>query len=341
MKRFTSQLEGFWFSGAPAARPAILRLLVGAFAFWYLLPRYSMFVALGRSDPSMFEPVGVASLLPGPIPAGVFQALVIANLIACAAFFLGLWHRYTGPAFAALLLIVLCYRNSWSMIYHNDNVLVLHVLILGLAPAADAISLDGWWRRHRGGRPHLADPRAPDPVEGWRYGWPIRLMCTVTVLTYLICGVAKVAGPLGWSWATGEALRGQVAVDGLRKELLGGGATPMAFALYEHIHLFTVMAAGSLALELGAPLALANRRLGWLWAFATFAMHWGIYSVMGISFRYPLSGVIFASFFPLERIVAGSPSVWRRLRLMPAALRRERHSSSRGPRDLHGPVRVS
>lgn len=311
-----SRLDGYWFSGAPAARLAILRLLVGAFALWYLLPRYSMFVAMGGSDPSLFEPVGVAALLPGPIPAGVFHALVIANLIACVAFFLGLWHRYTGPSFAALLLVVLCYRNSWSMIYHTDNVLVLHVLILGLTPAASALSLDGLWRRNRDGHPHSVDPWATDPVEGWRYGWPIRLMCTVTVLTYFVCGVAKVVGPLGWSWATGEALRGQVAVDGLRKELLGSVASPMAFALYEHVHLFTIMAAGSLALELGAPLALANRRVGWLWAFAAFAMHWGIYSIMGISFRYQLSGVIFASFFPLERVAAVCRSMRRRLRVM-------------------------
>ncbi len=312
MMGLARRLGRYWFSGAPAARLAVLRVLVGAFALWYLLPRYEMFEELGRSDPSLFEPVGVAALLPGPIPAGVFHALVIANLVACATFLLGWWHRYTGPTFAALLLVVLCYRNSWSMIYHSDNVLVMHVLILGLAPAADALSFDAIRRRPRGGTRPAADPWATDATEGWRYGWPIRLMGTVTVLTYFVCGVAKVMGPLGWSWATGEGLRSQVAVDGLRKELLGDGATPMAFTLYEHVHLFTIMAAGSLALELGAPLAIANRRLGWLWAFATFAMHWGIYFVMGISFRYQLSGVIFASFFPLERVMAVCPSMPRR-----------------------------
>jgi hypothetical protein len=46
-----------------------------------------------------------------------------------------------GLVYAVLLLCLLCYRNSWSMIYHTDNVLVLHVLVLSLAPVADALAL--------------------------------------------------------------------------------------------------------------------------------------------------------------------------------------------------------
>jgi hypothetical protein len=33
-------------------------------------------------------------------------------------------------------------------------------------------------------------------------------------------------------------------------------------------------------------------------------MHWGIFAIMGIEFRYQLSGFVFASFFPLERLVS-------------------------------------
>lgn len=321
MNTLASKLERYWFAGAPAARLAILRVIVGAFALWYLQPRYAMFVEVGRSDPALFEPVGVIALLPGPMPPEVFQALVIANLVACVAFLLGWRHRQTGPAFAGLLFVVLCYRNSWSMIYHSDNVLVFHVLILALSRAADALSLDAARSRRRG-EPPTADAWATDPDEGWRYGWPIRLMCAVTVMTYFVCGVAKVMGPLGWGWASGEALRGQIAVDGLRKELLGGGATDLSFALYGYTTMFTIMAAGSLGMELGAPVAMTNRRLGWVWALAALSMHWGIFFVMGIRFRYQLSGLIFASFFPLERVVSLAPTGLRRLLAPTAAPRR-------------------
>jgi hypothetical protein len=58
-----------------------------------------------------------------------------------------------------------------------------------------------------------------------------------------------------------------------------------------------------MAIELGAPLALAHRGLGQVWALAAFGMHWGIYFLMGIKFRYQQSGLIFAPFFDLELIL--------------------------------------
>ncbi|MGH7454288.1 MAG: hypothetical protein ACRENG_23235, partial [bacterium] len=72
--------------------------------------------------------------------------LLIATLAANIAFIFGWQHRYTGPLFGGLLLALLCYRNSWSMIYHSDNALVFHALILGVAPAAEAWSLDALQR---------------------------------------------------------------------------------------------------------------------------------------------------------------------------------------------------
>lgn len=71
---------------------------------------------------------------------------------------------------------------------------------------------------------------------------------------------------------------------------------------YRHQGLFTFFAAGSLVLELGAPLALLDRRLGRPWARATFGMHWDIRMIMGVRFRYHLSGVSLAGWFDLERL---------------------------------------
>lgn len=128
-------------------------------------------------------------------------------------------------------------------------------------------------------------------------------MPTVTTLTYLLAGVAKVAGPLGFRWATGESLRRQVAVDGLRKELFGSRAAPVAFALYRHVGLFRALAAGSLAVELLAPVTLLSRRVSQTRSVNALAMHWGILALMGIKFRYQLTGIAFAPFFPVEQPV--------------------------------------
>ncbi len=137
-----------------------------------------------------------------------------------------------------------------------------------------------------------------------RYGWPLELMNAGSAAAYLIAGIAKVAGESGWSWARGDGLRRQVAVDGLRKEVFGSEASPVANVLYPHRALFTAMAVVSLLVELGAPLALLDRRLGRLWAIGAFTMHWGILGVMGIRFRYQLSGVGFTSWFDVERALA-------------------------------------
>lgn len=306
MRRVSRLVDALWFRPAPAARPAVLRVMLGGYVLWYVGRRYRLFLKIARSDPEMFRPVGAAAYLERPVSVATFRRVLLATLVANAAFALGWKHRYTGPLFSALLLWVLSYRNSWSMIYHSDNVLVIHALILGLTPSADALSLDAAARAvaAAGAEGWSGAHGELDGRDHWRYGWPVQLMGGVTVLTYFVSGVAKVAGPLGWGWASGEALRRQVAVDGLRKEIMGGGAPTLARRLYPNVFLFRAIGVGSLAVELAAPVALTDRRLARLWAVHAFLMHWGILFVMGIRFRYQLSGLIFASFFDVERVVA-------------------------------------
>ena len=103
--------------------------------------------ALGTSRRSrchrpLFEPAGLAALLSAPVPVRLFQVIMAVMLLANVAFILGWRFQFTGPLFAGLLLWVLCYRNSWSMIYHTDNLLVLQAIVLGLTRSADALSLD-------------------------------------------------------------------------------------------------------------------------------------------------------------------------------------------------------
>jgi len=311
VRRLLGVLDQFWFAEAPAARLSVLRILIGAFAFYLVGSHYEKWTKIGHTSPVLFQPVGVVAILDQPLPPVVCQGLIIATLVANVPFILGWCYRFTGPLFAALLWWISSYRNSWSMIYHSENLVVLHVLILALAPAADALSLDS--RRRGGGRARR------DLAAGWQYGWPIRLICTVTVLCYLVTGVAKVMGPLGASWANGEALRSQVAADALRKEVLGDAGSPLFYVLYDEVWLFMILAVVTLVLELGAPVGLLNMRLARGWALSAFLMHWGVYFIMGIKFRYQLSGILFASFFDVERLVAWFTALrgWGEARLYP------------------------
>lgn len=274
----------------PAARPAVLRIANGIYTSIYLGRRVRLFRRVHRTDPELFQPVGPVTLLPKPLPPRVADSVFFAALATNALATLGVAHRVSGPLHAALTLWTMSYRNSWSMILHDQNNMVLQTAVLGLTPAADAVSVDALVRRRT-------------PGAHWVYSVPVRGMQLVPAVTYFLAGVAKVTSEHGWGWADGEVLRRQIAEDGLRKELLGTPAATLGIKLLGRRNLFTVMAAGSLALELVAPLVLVDRRLARWWAAGAFAMHWGIFLIMGIRFRHNLCGMVYLPFFQMEKAV--------------------------------------
>jgi hypothetical protein len=287
-----NRLDARWYVPAPAARLATLRIAIGCFATFYLATRLRPLTNVAQLHDWEFAPVGLVWFLARPLPSAVVLAGGIAALGLAAAFALGLGYRLLAPLFAFLLLWVTSYRNSWGMLYHTDNLLVLHVLLLAAAPAADTLSLDAWRQRKQGRAVVVSG-------EHGRYGWAIRALCVGTVLLYFIAGVAKLKLG-GASWVGGEQLRGQVAFDSLRKVMLGRDASSVGIWLVRHPALFAPLAAATLLIELGAPLALLHRRLALGWALGAWAFHVGVKVTMGITFAYPLSFVAFLPLFPVE-----------------------------------------
>lgn len=280
-------LTSIFFPVLSPYRLALLRIATGLFSLWYIASRYGLLMKTAAIDRELFSPVGLASVLSAPLPTGILEALFFFTLATNVAYVLGWQFRFTAPAFTVSLLFLLCYRNSFSMIYHSDNAMVVHILVIAMAPAADVLAVGA-----RGG-----------VAAHWRYGWPVQLVSALTLATYFLAGFSKVAGDSGWGWVSGESLRSQIAVDAVRKALLGEATSPLAYALYDQLWLFTFLGVLSLVVELGAPLALLNPRLGMLWAANAFVMHWGIFALMSITFRYQMLGIIFLSFLPLERLV--------------------------------------
>ncbi len=292
-----------WRADLPATRLAALRGLIGAFATIYLAVRVVHLISFVDFSADTFAPVGVVSLLTAPLPPALVIAPVLLALPLGLAFTLGWRFAVTGPAFAATLLWVLSYRNSWGMIFHTENLMVAHVIILGLTRSADAWSLD-----HR---------RRPAPPQPHAHGWPVRLMALVTVAAYVLAGVAKLRLS-GLVWVGSDLLRNHIAYDNLRKLELGDTHSPLGAALLARAWLFPPLAALSLALELLAPLALLGPRLARIWSLGAFGFHLGVLAVMAIFFPYPLFGFAFAPLFAAERL-----PLWRWLRLTPLHPERE------------------
>jgi hypothetical protein len=288
------RLWAWYHPPTPVARLQLLRIAIGGYALVYLLTRAAHLNAVVDLPAASFAPVGVVRWLDAPLAAGWVYGLYAGAVVSGAAFTLGVGYRASAPLFALLLLWVLSYRHSWGMIFHTDNLLVLHVLLLAFAPA--------------GGTPrHTPDAQAPPLAPG--YGWVPRVMALVTVAAYVVAGVAKLEHT-GWSWAAGAALREQIAYDAIRKIELGSTYSPLGTWLVSHAWVFAPLSAFSLATELLAPLALVAARVAFVWCACAWAFHAGVLALMAIAFPYPLSGCAFLPLFPVERVL---PSLERAL----------------------------
>lgn len=316
MKAVLTALDRYFMGAAPAERLAALRVLVGGYAMGYIVARLPYFMNYDGFQPAQFDPIGLVWLLcDSPLPIWSVTALTVLAAALSVPFFLGWRVRVIGPVFALLYLWTITYRNSWGMVFHTENLLCLHVLILGVSASADSWSLDARRRRRR---EHAADaddadePDEPDRgVVHGRYGWPIKLMCWVVVLAYVLAGVAKMKnGGMGWLW--GDELRNHVALDNARKILLGDIYSPLAVPLMHWDWLWKLLATMTVALELGAPIALLGGRVALVWVLAVVGFHMGVLALMMIVFPYQMLGISFACFFRAERLLHWARARWRR-----------------------------
>jgi hypothetical protein len=303
MTRALAAFENYWFCAMPAERLAVIRILVGAYAVFYLLFGFDAVTDVGRFGADHFAPAGLAKLLSAPLPPVLVVVLALVSALFGIAFVLGYRYRAFGPAFALSFLWVTSYRNSWGMLFHTENLVALHLAILAFAPASDALSFDA---KARVARAEVAP----------EYGWPVRAMTTVTVVCYVLAGIAKVK-LAGSDWLGGELLRAQIAYDNLRKLELGSTYSGLGAWLVRHPGPFVGLSWLTFALELGAPVALIGRRAATGWVLAAWLFHVGVLVLMAIPFFYQLTLVAYAAFFPVERL----SSVVRALPRLRASLR--------------------
>jgi hypothetical protein len=286
-----TRAERWLWEPAPPERLAMFRLLAGGFAVGYLLVRAPAFWALADRQPARFEPVGVLAWLDEPVSSPLWHMIFVVTVLVGVAFTVGVAFRATGPLFALGLLVVTTYRSSWGQLLYFENLLVLHVLIIGFSRSADASRLGGSPRSVR------------RPPSSAAYGWPMRLAAIVTVVTYVLAGVAKLRLG-GISWITGDTLRNHIAFSAARLGLLGGHYSPLAEVVVQNSWLLTPAATLVVVWELGAPVALLGGRVAAGWVAGIWLMHVAIAATMFVVFPYPISLIAFAPFFRIERLVA-------------------------------------
>jgi hypothetical protein len=300
---FARRLSAWWLADAPAERLAALRIVIGAWACAYVALRIPELASLATMPARQFEPVGAARLIDAPLPTAAVVAIAVATVLLLAAFTAGAAWRLGAPLAAAALVWTTSYRNSWGMTFHTENLLVLHVVALACTPAADAWAVGAAMRRARA---------AIAPHAG--YGWGVRLLAALTAATYLLAGIAKLR-LAGAAWLDGGLLRDQIAVDNVRKAMLGDVVAPLARVLVANPAWLAVLAAGTMVIELGAPLALVGGRAARMWAAGAWAFHLGVVLAMNIWFAYPLLGPAFLPLLAPDELWRGARArvrEWRR-----------------------------
>jgi hypothetical protein len=271
------RLADWWLAPAPAERLVALRVLIGGFALSYVGLRMPELVGSARLPTIDFAPIGITRVLSAPLSPALAITIALATCVLLIGFIAGFRYRVIAPLAACALLWTLTYRSSWGQVFHTENLLVLHVIVLALSPGAS------------GDKSNEA------------CGWPIKLLVAVTVATYFVAGVAKLR-IAGLAWLDGDLLRDQVAVDNLRKLLLGHHVAPLARPMLAHPAAFAILSVATLAIELGSPLVFLGGRVSRIWVYAAWGFHVGVALVMSITFPYPLLGFAFLPMFRVERL---------------------------------------
>jgi hypothetical protein len=266
-----ARVEGWLFAPGDPRRLAAVRIgLCGLLAARLAGGPY---LELAAQPPALFRPISFLRLLermPSPEVVAALQAFALAAAVLAMV---GLLTRVTLPLAWLAALPLVAMTSSLGKVVHNDVLLLLCLVPLLAAPAGAAWSLDARLR--------------PPAGRGPAFGWPVRTAMVVVAGAYLFSGLAKLfhAGP---AW---------VASDNLRWVLYAssdGQPVPNPFALFvaDRPLLAQLVAAATLAVELGFPLVLWRPRLAWLFVPAVVAMHAGIGLAMHLDYSVMAATVV-------------------------------------------------
>jgi hypothetical protein len=296
--------NAFWFAPAPARGLALARI-----AFFGLLALlYAPYDFRGWADvaPVFWSPVwAFAELGLRPASAPVLAVLQALWKLALVGACLGVATRASLWLSFGLGFYLLGLPHNFGKIHHYDAILVFTFLIMACARCGDALTLDRWARRALTGRP----PAVAAPSG--EYTWPVRLVWLLLALVFLGAGVSKLrTSGLAWIWSD------TLAIFLVQHQYRYGNAVPLTslgLALAQHAWLCRLLAAGTVACELGYPLTLVSRWARRLLVPGALLLQLGIRIFLGPTFFDFMVCNVF--WVPWDRLAS-------RMRAQPPAARR-------------------
>jgi hypothetical protein len=257
------RLEAFLFAPGDPRRLAAVR--IGLCALLAARLAGGPYLELAAQPAALYRPISFLRLLDRMPPPEVVAALQALALAAAVLAMVGLLTRFTLPVAWLAALPLVAMTSSLGKVVHNDVLLLLCLVPLLASPAGAAWSLDARQR--------------PGAERGPAFGWPVRTAMVVVAGSYFFSGLAKLlhAGP---AWVTSGNLRWVLYASSDTQP----APNPFALFVADRPVLAHLVAAATLAVELGFPLVLWRPRLAWLFVPAVVAMHAGIGLAMHLDY---------------------------------------------------------
>lgn len=252
-----SRADAFLFGSEAAGRVRATRALLAVVV--------GLRVALGPyrelvgQPAALFRPPWYLSWLDAMPPVEIIVGVQVVGALAAVLVVVGWRERATFALAWASLLVLGGLRASRGKFLHNDVLLLLVCIAFLLAPVGLR-----WLDRRR----------------GRTYGWPVRTALAVVAIVYFLTGAQKLvtSGP---AWVTSDNLR-----NVMYAAPISGRAPTDAVALFvaDRPWLTHVLAAATLAIELGFLAILVWPRVRPFFVVAAVALHGSIWLTHGLDY---------------------------------------------------------
>ncbi|MBC7789828.1 MAG: hypothetical protein H7Z74_07765 [Anaerolineae bacterium] len=229
----------------------------------------------------------------GPLPsARTLSVLGVVWKVSLVMGALGFFREVSFGIAAVLGAYVLGLTGSFVKHNYDIGLPVILLFVFWVARSTDAISLDALLARRR---------LLPPPAPSGEYTWPLALTRVLLALAFFTAGSAKL-GHSGVAWITTDNLRWLF----MAQQYTHTPPLNWAASIAEFPWLCRLLAGGTVALELGYPLALFVRRLRpWL-VLGVIALQLGIQLLMGINYMaFLLANVVWVDWAALGRMLRG------------------------------------
>lgn len=282
--------DAFWFTPADPTLLGLLRVLTGLMLLYthavWGLRLADFFGPSSWLSPDLVRALqrdGFAYSFWWWVPSGWLWPAHGLSMVILALFAMGLWTRWTS--ILALFVAISYAQRVPAALFGLDQINVMLTLYLTIGPSGQALSVDRWLARRRGGAGAL--PTSPGAAANLAQ----RLIQVHMCVIYFFAGISKLQGP---SWWSGEALwRAFSNLEYQSADLTWLAHHPWLLNLGTHL---------SVLWEIFFCVLIWSRRWRPLMLAGAVAMHLGIGACLGMWTFGLIMLVGCASFLPNEAV---------------------------------------